>query len=174
MYRVKLEGDGLVLEREVTKEVGQRIAVLVLTGAADDAQMSARRTLMDQGSRLEGQAANLSLREFILKHEPKRSPDKIAAIGVYLSDHSKKDSFGREDLEEAFQAAGEAMPGNLARDVKWAVRTGWIAPKPGTKNRFYVTNSGREAVTQRFPKQLLVRTRIESNTKKAARKRADS
>jgi hypothetical protein len=170
MYRVKLEGEGLVLEREVTKDVGQRIAVLVLTGAGDT-QGLPRRGAIDQVAQLEGHSANLSLREFILKHEPKRSPDKIVAIGVYLSDHAHKDSFAREDLEEAFQAAGEAMPGNLFRDVKWAVRTGWIAPKPGAKNRYYVTNSGREAVTQRFPKQMLVKTRIES-AKRTPKKRA--
>ena len=172
MYRVKLEGEGLVLEREVTKDIGQRIAVLVLTGVADSPHISPRKLPpTDQVAQLETQSANLSLREFILTHEPKRSPDKIAVIGVYLKDHAHTESFGREDLEEAFQTAGEAVPGNLSRDVKWAVRTGWIAPKPGTKNRYYVTNSGREAVIQRFPKQLLVKTRIEPTTKSASRKR---
>ena len=170
-YRVMLEGAGLKLEREVDKAVGEQIAVLILTGgtAGGGGVPGAGAKGKPSSSGHSSAAGGLSLREFLNEHLPKRSPDKIAAIGVYLHDHDSKGTFSREDLEKAFESAGEPIPGNLSRDVKWTVKAGWIAPKSDSKGTYYVTNSGRDAVAKNFPKELLKKTRIEAG-KKASKK----
>lgn len=174
-YKVTLQGAGLTLEREVTKHVGDQIAVLILTGADPGAEAPAgigSGALNTKGGAGRGHAAaaKASIREFLNFSEPKRSPDRITAIGVYLQDHEAKDTFSRADIEKGFEAAAESVPANLPRDISWAVRAGWIAPKSGSDGSFYVTNSGREAVTKRFPNELLKRTRIEPQNRKVARK----
>lgn len=112
----------------------------------------------------------LSIREFLNEHGPKRSPDKIAAIGVYLKDHDGKDIFSKSDLEKAFEDAAERIPGNLSRDINWVVKAGWIAPKPGAKGMYYVAHSGREAVAKKFPPEIVKKTAIDSKSKKSTKK----
>lgn len=173
-YRVTIDGLGLSLEREVSKEVGDQIVVLVLTGvtagaaprlpvrrSASDPAVDAVTTVQNEDNRPE-----LSIREFLNEHDPKRSPDKITAIGMYLKDYNNVDAFGRAELETAFQAAAESIPANLPRDLAWAVKSGWIATKPGAKGQYYVTHSGRQAVLQKFPKELIRKTKQPAATAK--------
>jgi hypothetical protein len=166
-YKVTIDGLGLSLEREVSKEIGDQIVVLILTGNAamatpvrlpvGDGRSGALP--VQPGKKSGADQPQLSIREFLNEHDPKRSPDKITAIGVYLKDHSDLETFGRTELETAFQSAAEPIPANLPRDLAWAVRSGWIAARPGTKGQYYVTNSGRQAVTQKFPKELIRKTK---------------
>lgn len=174
-YKVTIDGLGLSLEREVSKEIGDQIVVLVLTGAAGavGARLPVRRNAADAAPDLSATARSnderpeLSIREFLNEHDPKRSPDKITAIGVYLKDYNNVDAFGRAELETAFQGAAESIPANLPRDLAWAVKSGWIATKPGAKGQYYVTHSGRQAVLQKFPKELIKKTKQPSpNAKK--------
>lgn len=181
-YKVKLEGAGLTLEREVEKSIGEQIAVLIIAGIpaakATAGNVDVGRTGFTAGTGAgarvptpTGGAAgsSLSVREFLNAHEPKRTPDKIAAIGVYIKDQEKKDVFSKAEIEKAFEDAGEPIPKNMPRDMKWAVKAGWIAPKSGAKGKFYVTHTGREAVTKHFPKEVLRKTRSDGGGRKKKR-----
>jgi len=171
-YKVSLEGAGLKLDREVDQTVGEQIAVLILTGSKPSglSNTSGFVTRPATAALIHETGGSLSLREFLNEHEPRRSPDKIVAIGLYLRDSEGKSTFSKEDLEKAFESCGEKIPANLSRDIQWTIRSGWIAPKSGLKGSYYVTNSGDDAVVKKFPKELLKKTPVDR--KKASKKRA--
>lgn len=99
----------------------------------------------------------MSVGEFIMDVGAKRNPDKIVAMAVYLK-HAGKEEFQAEDIKPLFQKAGERTPGNFARDWRWAQTAKWIAPVSGNDKIFYVTNSGQQAVDQKFPPELRKQT----------------
>jgi hypothetical protein len=170
-YKVTLSGAGLTLERAVTKHIGDQIAVLILTGAeAAGGGPDGSAGGMKVGGTKRTLASTTSVREFLNASGAKRSPDKIAAIGVYFLEHEGKEGFSKSDIEKGFEAAAEPVPGNLARDINWAIKASWIAERSGDKGSFYVTNSGKDAVTRKFPKELLKKTRIEPQNKKGTKK----
>lgn len=185
-YKVTITGPGLSLEMaEVPRAICDQITVLILTGgsvspaanvssAASTGEMSVSRSTAHVGlaARRSGNP-ELSLREFLDGLEPKRGPDKITAIGLYLYDHSDQDTFSGVELEHAFQSASEPVPANMPRDIKWTVKTGWIAPALGLKGRYYVTKSGRSAAEKKFPKDVVKKTRL-GNGRKSAKKAPSS
>src|SRR5712691_7575208 len=171
-YKVRLEGSGLTLEREVPKSVGEQIAVLILRGRAEVANESSEQSATaargTEGSvpRSKGQGGvpRTAPREFLAEHQPKRGPDKITVLGVYMKRHDGKDSFSAGDLRKAFESAAESVPGNLGRDINWTVKAGWIAPKSGARGAYYVTNGAEDAVDRKFPSDLVKKTRIQPNS----------
>jgi hypothetical protein len=190
-YKVRLEGAGLTLERHVGKSVGEEIAVLILRADSDDsntdstkpggeragsggAQAMAAASAPPRTAVTERGRSQLSVREFLDLHEPKRVPDKITVIGLHLQDHQGRATFSRQDVAGAFEAAAERVPANLYRDLTWAVKAGWIAPKTGEKGTYYVTKMGREAATGRFPAAMLKRTRIDAGRKRSGKKAAEA
>lgn len=172
-YKITIEGAGLSLAREVAKEIGEQVVVLLLTGASPAAQPTARHStppahVPHQGHHALGASSatphsgahpEVSIREFLDSCAPKRVPDKIAAIGMYLKTHGQQSDFDKNDLISQFESAAESVPKNITRDLKWTLKTGWIALKNGSKDRFYVTNTGKSAVEQSFPKDVVKRTR---------------
>ena len=174
-FHVKVEGPGLTLEREVPASIAHRISVLILTGSvtpersepapgrveSEHPPVSAERGT-PRGSTV------MSLREFLNTRAAKRGPDKIVTMAMYMSDYEGMDTFTAKDLKSSFQRAAEPVPGNLSRDIAWTVRTGWIARKGG--GDLYLTNSGRDAVESGFPRELLLRTGIDSGRTRRSRR----
>ena len=91
----------------------------------------------------------ISLREFLNAHGAKRIPEKIVAIGEYLTASGAAD-FSKDDVLTQFRMAREPMPGNFRRDFAWAIATAWIAEDVQNPGRFYVTQSGKQAVDESF------------------------
>ena len=171
-YRVIIEGPGVRIEREVTDDVGRQLVIAVMAGsesAVSIATTAAQPTT--PGSviapiPMEGEGPALSLREFMDSVLPKRNPDKLTAIAVFLKRHRAMPTFMRADLTKGFEDAAEPMPGNLGRDVKWAVKNGWIAPSSEEQGSYYVTSAGEQAVEGRFPPDLLKKTGVERGKKR--------
>lgn len=175
-YKIKIEGAGLTLDREVSKEIGEQVVVLLLTGKAGAtptvqastvaaphaASTSSEIPVVDPVAVVTPHQAaanpDTSIREFLDSCEAKRVPDKITAIGKYLKRHNKQMDFGKADMIANFENAAEPVPKNIARDIKWTLKAGWIALKNGSKDRYYVTNSGKTAVDQKFSKEVVKRT----------------
>lgn len=176
-YKIKIEGAGLSLDREVSKEIGEQVVVLLLTGAASVAPAvhaavtPAPAVIPASNSEIPAAApspalaphqplasADLSIREFLDFCDAKRVPDKITAIGKYLKRHNNQQDFDKKDMIANFENAAEPIPGNIARDIKWTLKAGWIALKNGSKDRYYVTNSGKTAVDQKFSKEVVKRS----------------
>ncbi|MDD3748173.1 MAG: hypothetical protein PHY81_04400 [Candidatus Bipolaricaulis anaerobius] len=163
---VKVEGPGVNVERDVPVDVGLRVLELLLTGDLKFRGRAATSPRPETGEEREtsdisasaGEGKLVSVRTYLNQHEPKRAPDKITAIGCYLKEHRGASNFTKDDLVKAFEEAAEPIPANPLRDLKWAVRIGWVAQKPGEKGVYYVTNDGEQAVRQRFPRELLKKT----------------
>jgi len=165
-FVVQVEGPGVDVKREVPVDVGLKVLALLFTGDLEFRGKAATPAGPKTGEKPETprNSANareedvVSVREYLNQHKPNRIPDKITTIGCYLKQHRGVSSFTKDDLVKAFEEAAEPIPKNLARDLKWAVRIGWIAPKPGEKGVYYVSNKGEQAVRQKFPEELLKKT----------------
>jgi len=185
-YSIKIEGNGLSLDREVAKEIGDKIVVLVLTGGQHSYQPTTQhpnnqQPLVQPNSQPLSPAEtpiqenqNLSLREFLDSCQAKRNPDKIAAIGYYNKTYLNQDVFTRDDIIAGFESAAELVPKNPSRDIKWTLKSGWIAPKVGAKDKYYITNTGTQAVEGKFPKDMLKRTKGTTNTPKRNSKKDET
>jgi hypothetical protein len=168
-YSVKIEGDGRTFEWQVTQEVAQQIILLAVTGTLPHIQHKAKSTSAIGGAAEErngsagavpqdSEEVALSIREFMDEYEPKRNPDKITAMGLYLKTYRNQPVFSRSDIAEAYQAAAEPVPANLTRDIRWATRIGWIAERPGEPDAYYVTDSGTRIARNKFPDDAIKRT----------------
>lgn len=185
LYSVKIEGNGLSLNREVSKEIGDKIVVLVLTGDYGPLQsLTQRNQSTANPSQPTSQPASQdtliqndqgpSLREFLDSCQAKRNPDKITAIGYYNKTYLNSDVFTKDDIISGFESAAEVPPKNPSRDIKWTLKSGWIAIKVGTKDNYYVTNTGKQAVEGKFPKDMLKRLKVGTNSSKRNSKNDES
>jgi len=115
--KIKIEGDGLSYEGETDALKAAR--VIELLGARESS----------------------SPREALLASRASSYPQKIAALGNYVSDCNAAKMFSLKELKEAFKEAGEPVPKNLARDITAAIALGLIAPT-GTRSTYHVTDRG--------------------------------
>ncbi len=162
-YSVNVTGPGLTIDREISKELAERVVMLLMTGQAPATPTVAAPPPTPSTGYDAPPAApptgDMSVREYLNETAAQRVPDKITAMGLYLRDVRKRSHFKRADMVEQFQAAHERVPKNLSRDIAWAAKAGWIATKAGTTDTYYVTNSGSEAVAARFSKEVVKKTR---------------
>ena len=172
-YRVTIDGPGVRIQREVTDDIARQLVIAVMASAesADSiattaAQPATPGSMVTAPIPTEGEGPDLSLREFMDTALPKRNPDKLTAIAVFLKRHRATPTFKPAALEKGFEDAAEPKPGNLPRDIKWAVKNGWIAPSSETPGSYYVTSAGEQAVEERFPPDLLKRTGAERGKKR--------
>lgn len=179
IYKIRIEGNGLSLERNVSKDIAEHIIVSILTGEPqspgssneEDPRQAVNQDTRPQKGGDDLSAAKplptLSIREFLDKSNARRIPDKIAAIGYYYETHDNRSVFSQDDLVRGFESAAEPVPRNISRDIKWAIRAAWIAPKVGQKGMYYVTHAGKQAVDSQFPGEILKKTRhVPSSTRK--------
>ena len=116
---------------------------------------------------------DLAMSEYLSTHNAARNIEKITAIGEFLRVHRRKSTFTNEDIVSGFEEAGDAVPGNLARDMVWAKKVGWIAPKTGTDGEYYVTTSGRMGISGNFGPEVKAKSKASAGgrkRKKPARK----
>jgi len=149
-YHLSLSGTGISVDRDVPEEVALAVVSLVmggsgvLPGRAGTSALAAR-----VGSQLNPVSGD-TVGEFVQASDASTIPEKIAAIGVFLADYRDKSVFSRGDVKAQFRAAFEPNPSNFPRDFQKAVRSRWIAASDGSKDAFFVTNTGRNAVVARF------------------------
>jgi hypothetical protein len=162
-YALSLKGDGLSLDRKVNETTARSIMNLVLGGVA-----SFPKQLSERGSPISAPRAALtehderpmSLREYLDDVEAKRNPDKIVSIAEFLSSREGQHDFTSEDLKGRFRTAGEAPPGNFSRDFAWTVQNGWIAEDAQKAGVYYVTQRGKQAIEQKFSKEVKKKSSI--------------
>jgi hypothetical protein len=111
------------------------------------------------------------VREFLLQQEAKRIPEQIATMALYLKNHRTTPVFTGKDLVKTFEDAQEPVPKNLSRDIGWTVRIGWIAPKLGMKNTYYLTSSGEAAVGAKFPPDVRKKTKASRSSRRGRKRR---
>jgi hypothetical protein len=163
-FRLKLTGDGISVDRTVSAEIAHQVVAIAL-GAPLAAPEPVRQSsdgapgIREAPTGAAGRTAP-SVREFLLQQEAKRIPEQIATMALYLKNHRTTPVFTRKDLVKTFEDAQEPVPKNLPRDIRWTVRIGWIAPKLGLKNTYYLTSSGEAAVGAKFPADVRRKTKV--------------
>lgn len=138
-YQVIVKGPGINVNRSVRVETAASVVTLVMGGDVPSHKPA------DMGHPKESR----SLREYLIDVEARRNPDKITAIGAFLTDRGQE-SFTRTDIRGQFRAAGEPVPANFARDFSLTLSSGWIAPDPESPGGYFVTQTGRGAINKKF------------------------
>lgn len=148
LFDLKLTGNGVTIDRQITASKAAQITRLVL-GGGEDTSIGPQHTGM---SMQDGGSANgpLSLREFLDEANALRKQDQIVAIGQYMAIHETKSTFTRDDVRTRFSLAQEPMPANFTRDFSKALKSGMIAHAHGDAKSFYITKSGVVAVRNKF------------------------
>jgi hypothetical protein len=145
VYRLKLEGPGFSINKEVEAGVAAAIAQITLGGFP--AGRGGQHTLGASSASALSSGQPMSLREFLQRVATSANiPTKILAVGRYLRDQENRPDFDRDEIRDQFRAAGEPQPANFPRDFRAAVQEGWIAEDPKNRGRFYVTRTGDETL----------------------------
>lgn len=148
-FTVQIEGPGMSLKRDVEETLVLRILGVLLGPKA--------QTMFTPVSGVQAPVAppavtgNLgeSPREYLDRSGAKTNPAKITALGLYLRAQGTE-SFTARNVRDLFVSAGEAAPKNLPRDIKEAIRLGWLALRPDQPDTYYVTNRGEGAAAAGF------------------------
>lgn len=146
-YRVTIHGPGITFEKSVAQGIAGQIMLLAMAGKLSDTAREAGQR--DRRIGVEGQP--LSVREFLNDRKLRSVPEKIAAIAYYLGAFKEQGTFKKEDIVAGFEEAREAMPANIWRDLAKTRKQGWIAPKSGERDTYYLTGTGSDAVEGNFP-----------------------
>ena len=163
-FVVKVEGPGVNIERKVPSGFAKKVILALLDenssllDSSPGDQETQKITPEAKQSTSAEENPELSIREFFDKHKPKRNVDKIATIALYLREHQEKDRFSKEDIPYWFEKAAEPVPKNIPRDIKWAVKNGWVSATNGDNELYYLTTTGAEAVQEKFPEEVVKNT----------------
>lgn len=163
-YELSLTGPGMTIKRTVGQDVALGVITLLMEGAP--AAATTRSVPLSPGRAPVGLTVSRTaspeshtVGEFLGEVEAKRNPDRIVAFGAYLEDAMGKRPFTRDDIRSQFSRAGEPMPANFGRDFGWAMANKWIAAAHGSKDEFFVTNTGRKALEAKFSDEFIKKTR---------------
>jgi hypothetical protein len=150
-YTFALEGNGVMIKREISESIARTITSLVMGGAVAPSfpQTIGRAATMPDGT-IHAGGAKQSVREYLNEVGPKRNADTITAIGAYLKAQGHE-TFTRDQVKDYFRKAGEPIPGNYNRDFTDALSTGWIAEDHMNAGNYYITTSGETAMANGFP-----------------------
>lgn len=146
-FTLSLTGEGISIEKEITKRTALAIVAAVL-GARGDAIPAASTQVSERSAFNPAK----SLREFLTETAPTTHNERIVTIGLYFHECKSKDTFSKDDIEAGFRSARELLPKNLSRDLGRTIGVGWIEDA-GEKGRYHVTNTGKKAVQTCFGRQ---------------------
>jgi hypothetical protein len=151
--KVILQGDGLNYETDTSviqaaKIIGFLNTQTPLAGEypAVSAQMLKQDNFLEESKARQAS----SPREAIIESGAKTNVQKIVVLGSYIIDRDDTEEFGSNELKALFLKAGEPAPRNLARDMRDAVRSGYITSSLDKSDAYIVTNTGKKAISDSF------------------------
>lgn len=155
LFSLRLSGTGLSIDQKIPKELATRIVQLLFSNGSGDGEGAGGSSERQRGpasdpKRTSAPGVATSLREYVNQHKAKKITQQIVAIGSYRQARGGKNFFTREELNTGFEDAILQPPGNPTRDIARTISLGWIAPKSGQKNHFYVTGTGESALDANF------------------------
>ena len=163
--KVTLSGDGLNYESEASLVQAAKIIGFLNTEEPLAADYSSAATT-NAGFIDAPQAKPLSSpREAILSTGAKTNAQKILVLGAYLAQRDNSDDFATAELKTLFVKAGEPAPRNLARDIRDAVKAGYIMESMTSSDMYAVTNTGYKALEDGFGSTAIKKTRKRSGTR---------
>ncbi len=155
-FTVSIKGEGITIEKSVSADVARKMIDVIMGGPRAYEPVSEREvpvskdSLAGARSAIASGARRMSLREFLHESQASSNPEKITAIGEYLREHEGKDEFTRDDIKGRFRQAGEAPPKNFSRDFSVATKNVWVADDANSPGSFFLTNTGRAAIKNKF------------------------
>jgi hypothetical protein len=155
-YKLTLKGDGITVERDISKELAKDIITMIL--GSDVPQVSQKSstssTVIEQQSygqqQNDSSSPRKSLREYLNEIGAKSNPQKILVIANYLVRFMGKETFSIADIKPQFKVASEPIPANLSRDFQIVSQNGWIAPDHEEPKMFFITKTGLDVLNNRF------------------------
>jgi hypothetical protein len=159
-YTLKLTGNGVTLDRKISQELGERVAMLIISdGKANVGDDGGTKLPKDTGGGVGHSGTKTttigktSLREFINSHNAKQLSQQIVAIGAYSQAKNGAETFTRDELDKGFQAGKVTPPSNIHRDIAKTISNGWIA-EADEDDQYYVTTTGETALSGNFSKEV--------------------
>lgn len=149
-FVLSLEGDGIKIQRTVDRHTALEVVALLMGGSPSVVSGQEPGPADRVRGRRDARSTGRSLRECLNEVGAARNPDKIVTIASYLIDERGQDRVTSAELKGNFPSAGESIPANFARDFRLVVTKGWLGEDPGQAGAFYVTETGRNAIAQRF------------------------
>ena len=139
------------------KEIDEATAINIMNLCSQALNVDENNGRKDNSviSTIAGKSRPHSPAEFIHKYGPKRNPDKILVLAFFLEEVRNQDRFTPNEIKKLFVEAGEVVPAHFTRDFKWSISSSWITSDPSKKDTYYVTTTGKNVVTQGFPKDLV-------------------
>ncbi|HPO93240.1 MAG TPA: hypothetical protein PL072_07190 [Phycisphaerales bacterium] len=173
-YRITVKGTELTFEQTVSLEIAKKVVALAASGHAPEEDRPDKREKQEPADGAGGhrEGGEMALSEYVAASGATRNIEKITAIGEYLRLYRSKGSFTLSDLTDGFEDAGDGAPGNLSRDVTWAKKAQWIAPKAGVDGAYFVTNTGRAAIGAKFSEDVKAKSKASAGGRKKAKKTA--
>ena len=144
---ITITGPGMHFAREISDEQVLSILHLLLGGEQGGYAPEEHRSNLGSPIALPRRQA---ISEFYRSVAPKRYAEKLVTIAAHLQRALGRETFTPEDLRVQFRQVNETPPANLPRDFKAATGAGWIAEDHSAPGRFYVTQTGLDAVASGF------------------------
>jgi hypothetical protein len=136
VFKVKVQGPGISIEREVAEMALARLLPLLLL---PDSPMTPEDLPSSSDQRT---ASNITIGEFLSDLNIRSNPERIAGIALFLREALDRETVARDELPAWFQRAGQPAPKNLIRDVKAAVAQRLIAEDHARGGEYLVTETG--------------------------------
>lgn len=168
-YSLALKGEGMTVDREIDEGTALEILALVM-GAGSTITSPGMPTIRPNVPRPLRHASGQSLREYLDEVGATRNPDKILAVAKFHAKETGKE-FTQDEVKSRFPDAAERVPGNFTRDFHWAVRNGWIAPSLTSRGEYYVTDTGDEALEEKFSAEIKRKTGV-SKARRGGKRRS--
>ena len=153
-FTLEIKGPNMNFDKKIGWKVANHI-IGVATGLIriPDSRMTLTGNGEPDGGELE--VRDPDLRDFVLQHRAMRNPDKIVAIAVhYFQDQERVvETVSGARIIQGFRYAGFKPPSNFARDLRWTISNGWMAPTDEadkTLSKLVVTEEGFAAVKEKF------------------------
>jgi hypothetical protein len=157
-YEIRIEGDGLTLEREVSEaKVAKILGILLNSGVVDEAisESAVESGATEHQSDPEGKSAtdtdgqpSKSIAEFMNTVGAGNNYERLAAIALYHREVLGRGTVHRDEFPTWFERAGRSAPSNLTRDLKNAVKENLIAESTEEDNRYYPTNDAEQKLSE--------------------------
>jgi hypothetical protein len=167
LFQVTVTGAGVELTRTVDQATAVNIIAIAIGGAVAKPSYSYSMTipLSPSAGTPHGQGADeagnddqldsrITIGEYLDECNATKFPEKITAIGSFLELKLGQQSFTRDEVKSQFRPAGEALPGNYSRDFNDAIAQRWIAEDANEKGQYFVTKTGKAAITAKFDRSI--------------------
>lgn len=148
--KLELSGSDIRYSAKISRQLAAEFIRLGLL----EASSSGHSSVMTESAQLSVSSGipgkKLAIQEYVRQTGAGTFPEKILAIGAYLTDFGKKENFSLEDVLPYFRQLGEVPPRNLPRDFKVAVANSWITHDSTQPDAYWVTNTGRASLESKF------------------------